>query len=89
MRCASIIVLGFALAVLPGFHPCMAADAEPAAGAQDPYFGEALFNAYQGRWFEALQRLDSEFAQHYRVDEQTAGLPVSVDRSRRVLGRRL
>ena len=49
----------------------MAADAEPAAGAQDPYFGEALFNAYQGRWFEALQRLDSELAQHYRVDDQT------------------
>jgi Tfp pilus assembly protein PilF len=39
--------------------------------AQDPYFGEALFNAYQGRWFEALQRLDTELAQHYRVDEQT------------------
>ncbi|HJW46734.1 MAG TPA: hypothetical protein VJ484_09600 [Lysobacter sp.] len=71
MRCASIIVLGFALVVLPGVRPCMAADAEPAAGAQDPYFGEALFNAYQGRWFEALQRLDTELGQHYRVDEQT------------------
>ena len=71
MRCASIIVLGFALVVLPGGRPCMAADAKPDAGAQDPYFGEALFNAYQGRWFEALQRLDSELAQHYRVDEQT------------------
>ncbi|MDR7134997.1 hypothetical protein J2X06_002206 [Lysobacter niastensis] len=71
MRFASIIVLGFALVVLPGVRPCMAADAKPDAGAQDPYFGEALFNAYQGRWFEALQRLDSELAQHYRVDEQT------------------
>lgn len=49
----------------------MAADAEPVAGAQDPYFGEALFNAYQGHWFEALQRLDTELAQHYRVDDQT------------------
>jgi Tfp pilus assembly protein PilF len=71
MRCASIIVLGFALVVLSGVRPCMAADAEPGAGAQDPYFGEALFNAYQGRWFEALQRLDTELGQHYRVDEQT------------------
>src|SRR5688572_5444568 len=74
MRRASIIVLGLALAVSPVGRPCMAADAEPTAGAhasgeQDPYFGEALFNAYQGRWFEALQRLDSELAQHYRVDE--------------------
>lgn len=71
MRCASSIVLGLALVALPGVHPCRAADAEPAAGAQDPYFGEALFNAYQGHWFEALQRLDTELAQHYRVDEQT------------------
>jgi len=71
MRRASIIVLGFALVVLPGLNPCMAADAEPAAGEQDPYFGEALYNAYQGRWFEALQRLDTELDQHHRVDEPT------------------
>jgi len=71
MRRASIIVLGFALVVLPGVGPCMAADAEPTAGEQDPYFGEALYNAYQGRWFEALRRLDSELAQHHRVDEPT------------------
>lgn len=70
MRCASIIVLGLALVVLPGVRPCAAADAQPAAGAQDPYFGEALYNAYQGHWFEALQRLDTELAQHYRVDDQ-------------------
>lgn len=71
MRCASSIVLGFVLAALSGVSPCKAADGQPAAGEQDPYFGEALFNAYQGRWFEALQRLDTELAQHYRVDEQT------------------
>ncbi|MDI9237642.1 hypothetical protein QLQ15_01810 [Lysobacter sp. LF1] len=70
MRCASIIVLGLALVVLPGVRPCAAADAQPAVGAQDPYFGEALYNAYQGHWFEALQRLDTELAQHYRVDDQ-------------------
>lgn len=71
MRHAPIILLGLALATLSGVHPCMAAEAEPTAGEQDPYFGEALFNAYQGRWFEALQRLDSELGQHYRVDEKT------------------
>ncbi len=81
MRRASIIVLGLALALPLGIRPGMAADGEPAAGEpaanepaaneQDPYFGEALFNAHQGRWFEALQRLDTELVQHYRVDEQT------------------
>jgi hypothetical protein len=39
------------------------------ADLEDPYFGEALFHAYQGRYFEALERLDTEIGQHYRVDE--------------------
>jgi hypothetical protein len=71
MRNAPTILLGLALAVAAVLQPSMADEVETAAGEQDPYFGEALFNAYQGRWFEALQRLDSELAQHYRVDEQT------------------
>ena len=70
MRHAPILMLGLALFAAQGLQPCVADEAEPMAGEQDPYFGEALFNAYQGRWFEALQRLDSELAQHYRVDEQ-------------------
>jgi hypothetical protein len=70
MRRASTLSLGLALAVLPGVRPCAAADTNPAA-VQDLYFGEALYNAYQGRWFEALQRLDTELAQHKRVDEKT------------------
>ncbi len=36
----------------------------------DPYFGEALFHAYQGDYFGALERLDEELAQHYGVDER-------------------
>jgi hypothetical protein len=36
---------------------------------EDPYFGEALFHAYQERYFEALERLDTEIGQHYGVDE--------------------
>ncbi len=46
--------------------------AESAAASRelrDLYFGEALYHAYQEHWFEALQRLDSEIAQHYGVDE--------------------
>lgn len=45
--------------------PATAAGTEP----KDLYFEEALFHAYQGHWFEALQRLDTEIAQHYAVDE--------------------
>jgi hypothetical protein len=45
------------------------ADAARGAEVRDPFFGEALFYAHQGLWFEALERLDTELAQHYRVDE--------------------
>jgi hypothetical protein len=45
--------------------------AGPAVGAdlRDLYFGEALYNAFQGRFFEALQRLDTELAQYHGLDE--------------------
>jgi tetratricopeptide (TPR) repeat protein len=45
--------------------------AGPAASEEqrDPYFGEALFYAYQGHFFDALERLDAEMAQHYGIDE--------------------
>lgn len=36
---------------------------------KDPYFGEALFYAHQGNFFDALERLDSEVRQHYGIDE--------------------
>jgi hypothetical protein len=45
------------------------AHAAHGAEVRDPFFGEALFYAHQGLWFEALERLDTELAQHYRVDE--------------------
>ena len=35
----------------------------------DLYFGEALFYAHQGLYFEALERLDTEVKQHDRIDE--------------------
>jgi tetratricopeptide (TPR) repeat protein len=45
--------------------------APPATGGdlKDLYFGEALYHAYQGQYFEAIQRLDTELAQYHRLDE--------------------
>ena len=36
---------------------------------KDLYFGEALYCAFQGDWFDAIARLDTELMQHYGVDE--------------------
>lgn len=36
---------------------------------KDLYFGEALYYAHQGYYFEALERLDSEVKQHDQLDE--------------------
>lgn len=38
-------------------------------GLEDLYFGEALYYANQGHYFEALQRLDTELGQYYALDE--------------------
>ena len=46
--------------------------ARPADGesaARDWYFGEAIYYAQQGHFFEALERLDAELGQHRGVDE--------------------
>ena len=44
--------------------------AQPTLGeVRDLYFAEALYHAYQGQYFDALQRLDSELAQHRGLDE--------------------
>lgn len=75
-HCSSSWVSAVARAVLPWLHSCEADDKDSIGEgstdrAQDPYFGESLYNAYQGHWFEALQRLDAELGQHYRVDDET------------------
>ena len=45
--------------------------AHPALGddLRDLFFGEALYHAHQGQYFEAIQRLDTELAQYHRLDE--------------------
>ena len=36
---------------------------------RDLFFGEALFYAYQGNYFDAITRLDTELGQYYALDE--------------------
>jgi len=55
----------FGLGLVVGLAAC------PAAGAdlRDLYFGEALYHAYQGQYFDALERLDTELAQYHGLDQ--------------------
>jgi hypothetical protein len=39
------------------------------ADLKDLYFREAVYYSHQGEYFEALERLDAELAQHHRLDE--------------------
>jgi tetratricopeptide (TPR) repeat protein len=55
--------LGLALAAL------LAAGAARGGDLRDLHFGEGLYHAHQGHYFDALQRLDTELAQHYGLDE--------------------
>src|SRR5213592_1708618 len=41
----------------------------PSPEVRDLYFGEALYHAFQGQYFDALQRLDTELAQYHVLDE--------------------
>src|SRR5215472_15379153 len=56
-----LIGLGLALGLAAGLATC--------DDLKDPYFGEALYHAYQGQYFYALQRLDTELAMYHGLDE--------------------
>jgi len=56
-------------AIASGLAVVLLAAATAAEDLRDLHFGEALYEAYQEHWFESLERLDAEIAQHYRVDE--------------------
>jgi len=60
-----------ALQQLLGLGLALGLAAPPAvsAGLRDPFFGEALYYAWQGQYFDALQRLDAELAQYHGLDE--------------------
>jgi len=47
----------------------LAANPYTSKGLQDVYYGEALYHAFQGDWFDAVARLDTELGQHRRLDE--------------------
>src|SRR5258708_27000599 len=55
--------IGTGLALALTAHPATS------GGLRDLYFGEALYHAYQGQYFDALQRLDTELAQYHFLDE--------------------
>jgi len=63
MKRARLSVIGLLPIVILAIGPIQA---EP---LKDLYFGEALYYAHQGQYFEALERLDSEVKQHNDVDE--------------------
>jgi tetratricopeptide (TPR) repeat protein len=56
---------------LVGLGLALGLAALPVAGSdlRDLYFGEALFHAFQGQYFEALQRLDTELAMYRGLDQ--------------------
>jgi hypothetical protein len=57
----------FAMLIVAAGAP--SAGASPPKELRDLYFGEALYDANQADWFDAISRLDTELMQHYRVDE--------------------
>src|SRR6478736_993260 len=56
-------LIGLGLALGLGARPATCDD------VRDLYFGEALYHAYQGQYFDALQRLDTELAMYHGLDE--------------------
>ena len=63
MRRAPLSVIGLLLIV------CLATNPSRGDELKDLYFGEALYYAHQGHFFEALERLDTEVKQHDDIDE--------------------
>lgn len=59
----------FILACLLFATNSLAANPYTARGLKDVYYGEALYNAFQGDWFQAVARLDTELEQFGRLDE--------------------
>src|SRR5262245_26766772 len=71
---APLRLLGLGLALGLAIRPSIGVDRPAPSGPDRPslrdlYFGEALYHAYQGQFFEALERLDTEIAQYRGLDE--------------------
>ena len=52
-----------------GLVALLAAGPSAGEGLRDLYFAEALYYANQGRYFDALERLDAELGQYHALDE--------------------
>ncbi len=59
----------FTLACLLIATPSLAANPYTSKGLKDVYYGEALYHAFQGDWFQAIARPDTEMGQYRRLDE--------------------
>lgn len=71
MSRAPVWIIGLQLAVVLSTGTVfLSASANDRDGElRDLYFGEAVYHAKQGYYFEALERLDAELGQHYGLDE--------------------
>jgi tetratricopeptide (TPR) repeat protein len=56
-------LIGLSLVLGLAVRPAMGGD------LKDLYFGEALYHAYQGQYFDALQRLDTELDMYHGLDQ--------------------
>jgi tetratricopeptide (TPR) repeat protein len=56
-------LIGLGLALGLAAHPVLGGD------LKDLFFGEALYHAYQGQFFDAIQRLDTELGMYHGLDE--------------------
>src|SRR5262245_27986058 len=56
-------IIGLGLAVGLAAGPALGGD------VRDLFFDEAFYHAYQGQYFEAIQRLDTELEQYHRLDD--------------------
>src|SRR5947199_10638704 len=56
-------LIGLSLALGLAVYPAMGGD------LRDLYCGEALYRAWQGQYFDALQRLDTESAMYRGLDQ--------------------
>ena len=63
-------IIGLGLALAMAAAPASAQKEKPSANQKDDlFFDEAFYRAYQGQYFEAIQRLDTELEQYHRLDE--------------------
>jgi tetratricopeptide (TPR) repeat protein len=62
---SSALAAGPSVTPLPKETPITSAPRE----LKDLYYGEALYQAFQGDWFDAITRLDTELWQYHGLDE--------------------